>query len=128
MKIKKDDLVKVLYGNDSGKTGKVLKVIPSTKEIVVEGLNMYKKSVKGNGKDKESAIIDIIKPMKVSKVMIVCPSCSKATRVGYKIDDGKKLRICKKCGKQVDSVPSVKKSVSKSSDKKQTSKSKKDKK
>ena len=100
MKIKKGDTVKILYGKDTGKQGVVSAV--KNGKVIVDGLNMYKKHVKGDGKEKKSAIIDIAKPMDVSKVMLVCPNCSKPTRVGIKRENGKVERVCKKCGKVIE--------------------------
>jgi large subunit ribosomal protein L24 len=71
-------------------------------KVIVDVYNMYKKHVKGDGKEKKSAIIDIAKPMDVSKVMLVCPNCSKPTRVGIKRENGKVERVCKKCGKVIE--------------------------
>lgn len=102
MKIKKGDTVKILYGKDNGKQGLVLAI--KGKKIIVEGLNMFKKHVKGDGKDKKSEILTIAKPMDVSKVMLICNSCGKPTRVGIKREDGKVQRVCKKCNKVITTV------------------------
>ena len=127
MKIKKGDTVKILYGKDTGKQGVVSAV--KNGKVIVEGLNMYKKHVKGDGKEKKSAIIDIAKPMDVSKVMLVCPNCSKPTRVGIRRENGKVERICKKCGKVIEiitkeEVKEEKKEVKKEAKKTVKSKSK----
>ncbi len=102
MKIKKGDTVKILYGKDAGKQGVVAAVVKG--HIFVGGLNIYKKHVKGDGRDKKSEIIDIAKPMDVSKVMLVCPNCGKAVRVGIKREGKKVERICKKCGKVIEVI------------------------
>jgi large subunit ribosomal protein L24 len=129
MKIKKGDTVKILYGKDTGKQGVVSAV--KNGKVIIEGLNMYKKHVKGDGKEKKSAIIDIAKPMDVSKVMLVCPNCSKPTRVGIKRENGKVERICKKCGKVIEiitkeEVKEEKKEVKKTVKSKTKSKTKKE--
>ncbi len=111
MRIKKGDKVKVLYGKDSGKTGVVLSVKPLLGKLVVDGVNIFKRNVKGDGKTRKSEIINIVKPMAISKVMLVCPNCNKATRVGIKRDGKKSERVCKKCNKSLDSKPVVKKEV-----------------
>ena len=108
IKIKKNDTVKVLYGKDAGKTGKVVKVLPIEKKVIVEGLNVYKRHVKGDGRQKQSEIVDLIKPIYIAKVMIVCPLCKKATRIGSKVEDKKRARICKKCNKNIDKVQETK--------------------
>lgn len=106
MKIRKGDTVKVLYGKDAGKSAKVLKVIDKLGKVVVDGVNVYKRHLKGDGQKRESAIVNIVKPMDSAKVMVVCPNCGKTTRVAMKLDEktGNQLRFCKKCGKQMDEV------------------------
>jgi large subunit ribosomal protein L24 len=104
IKIRKGDNVKVLYGKDSGKTGKVIRVLRDESKVLVEGLNMYKKNMKGDGKTRQSEIVDVLKPMDVAKVMVVCNSCGKASRIAIKEVDGKRVRICKNCGKDIDAV------------------------
>ncbi len=100
MKIKKNDTVKVLYGKDAGKTGRVVKVLPKNKKIVVEGLNIFKKHLKGDGRKRQSEIVDLTKPMDVAKVMLICNLCKKPTRVA--IEKGE--RVCKKCNKKISIV------------------------
>ncbi|HCC68204.1 TPA: 50S ribosomal protein L24 [Patescibacteria group bacterium] len=104
MKIKKGDTIKMLYGKDAGRQGTVIVVDAKKARIVVEGLNMYKRHLKGDGKTRTSEIVTITKPVPVSKVMLICPQCNKATRVGYKIERGVKNRICKKCGESVEPI------------------------
>ena len=98
MKIRKGDTVQVLSGNDKGKTGEVLEVMPKQEKIVVKGVNIRKKHVKPRKQGEEGGIIPVECAINSSKVNIVCPKCGKATRVGYKVENGKKVRICKKCG------------------------------
>ena len=93
MKLKKGDNVIVLSGNDKGKTGEVLEVIPKT--------NIRKKHVKPRKAGEEGGIIPSEFPVHSSIVNVVCPKCGKATRVGYKIENDKKVRICKKCGAEL---------------------------
>ena len=101
MKIKKDDKVVVLAGKDKGKQGKVLIADPKGGKVVVEGVNVATKHQKPQGQNKEGGIIKIETPVYVSKVQLVCPKCGKGTRVGYKLADGKKVRVCKKCGAEI---------------------------
>ena len=101
MKIKKDDKVVVLAGKDKGKQGKVLIADPKGGKVVVEGVNVATKHQKPQGQGKEGGIIKIETPLYVSKVQLVCPKCGKGTRVGYKLADGKKVRVCKKCGAEI---------------------------
>lgn len=134
MKIKKGDIVKILYGKDAGKKGNVVAVSPKRNAVVVEGLNLYKRHLKGDGRTRTSEILTIEKPFELSKVILVCPNCSKTTRVGMKRLDGKPVRVCKKCGKDIlekeKSVVPKKKveeknEVKKVTKKKKTTKSKK---
>lgn len=104
MRIKKGDTVKILYGKDRGRQGPVVAVNPKERKIIVEGINIYKKHVKGDGKSRESEILTIAKPLHLSKVMLICPSCNKATRVGIKRESGKVERVCKKCQKVIEMV------------------------
>ena len=101
MKIKKDDKVVVLAGKDKGKQGKVLIADPKGGKVVVEGVNVATKHRKPRKQGEEGGIIKVETPIYVSKVQLVCPKCGKATRVGFKVEDGKKSRICKKCGAEV---------------------------
>ncbi len=98
MKVKKGDTVQVLSGNDKGKTGEVLEVIPKDSKVVVKGINVRKKHIKPRKQGEEGGIIPVECAINSSKVNVVCPKCGKATRIGYKIENDKKVRICKKCG------------------------------
>lgn len=101
MKLKKGDKVKVLSGNDKGKTGEVLEVIPKSEKVIVKGINIRKKHVKA-APNKEGGIQALEFPIHSSIVNVVCPKCGKATRIGYVIEDGKKFRICKKCEAKIN--------------------------
>lgn len=99
-KIRKGDNVKVLLGKDSGRTGTVEKVLGKVGKVVVGGINIYKRSVKKMG-DNQGGVIDLVKPVNISNVAIVCPNCKKQTRVGFLVEKGNKIRICKKCKKEI---------------------------
>ena len=101
MNIKKDDKVIVLSGKDKGKQGKVLSADPKAMKVVVEGVNVATKHQKPMKQGQDGGIIKVETPIYVSKVQLVCPKCGKATRVGHKIADGKKVRVCKKCGAEL---------------------------
>ena len=101
MNIKKDDKVVVLSGKDKGKQGKVLIANPKDEKVVVEGVNVATKHQKPQKQGQEGGIIKVETPIYVSKVQLVCPKCGKATRVAHKITDGKKTRVCKKCGAEI---------------------------
>ena len=98
MKIKKGDTVQVLAGNDKGKTGEVLEVIPKQDKIIAKGINVRKKHVKPRKQGDEGGIISIECAIPSAKVNVVCPTCNKPTRIGYQIEENKKVRVCKKCG------------------------------
>ena len=101
MNIKKGDTVVVLSGKDKGKQGKVLGTIPSEAKVVVEGINKVTCHVKPRRQGEEGGIVKREAAIYASKVQVVCPKCSKATRVAYEIKDGKKVRTCKKCGAEL---------------------------
>ena len=98
MRIKKGDTVEVLSGNDKGKTGEVLEVIPKADKIIVKGINIRKKHVKPRKQGEEGGIISVECAIPTSKVNVVCPKCGKTTKVGYSVGKVEKIRVCKKCG------------------------------
>ena len=98
MKIKKGDTVKVLSGNDKGKTGEVLEVIKKNDKVIVKDVNVRKKHVKAKKQGEESGILSVECAIPSAKVNVVCPKCGKATKVGYSTEKDKKVRVCKKCG------------------------------
>ena len=102
MNIRKDDKVIVLSGKDKGKEGKVLKADPKGGKVVVEGVNVASRHYKPRKQGEEGGIIKQETPIYACKVMRVCPKCGKPTRCAHKIlDDGKKVRVCKKCGAEI---------------------------
>lgn len=103
--VKKDDNVIVISGKDKGNKGKVIKAMPETGRIYVEGVNMTKKHMKARNQNAPSGIVDREGSIDASNVMLICPKCGKATKVAKKVnDDGSKDRICKKCGAVIDTV------------------------
>jgi len=101
-KIKKGDTVLIIRGKDRGKTGKVMKVIPKEQRIIVEGLNLVKKHLKPRTAGEKGRIVEIPAPLHWSKVKLICPKCKKATKVGFKFQEEKKVRYCKKCKQTID--------------------------
>ncbi len=97
MKLKKGDQVIVTVGRDKGKKGKIEKAFPKLGTVVVEGVNVYKRHRKKRDDQHPAGITELIKPINVAKVALICPKCSAQTRVGYRIVKGTKERICKKC-------------------------------
>ena len=107
--VKKDDQVIVISGKDKGTTGKVLKAVPETGRVYVEGVNIVKKHQKARTQTDPSGIIEREGSVDASNVMIVCPKCGKATRVSAVVNaDGSKDRVCKKCGAVIDTVKKAK--------------------
>ena len=102
MKVKKNDTVLVLTGKDAGKTAKVLVALPKDNKIVVDGINVQKKHKKARSAQEVSSIVNQSGPIDASNVLVVCPVCNKATRVAYKVEGDKKVRVCKKCGAVLD--------------------------
>ena len=97
MKLKKGDRVKVIAGKDLGKDGVIMRVIPEKNKVIVEGVNIAKKHQRPTRATMQGGIIDKDMPIHVSNVALLCGSCG-ATRLGYRFDDqGKKIRICRKC-------------------------------
>lgn len=97
MKFRKGDTVKVTAGKDKGKTGKIEKVIAADGLVVVSGVNMYKRHLKATDPKRPAGIIDIVRPLHIGNIAVVCPKCNQVTRVGFSFEDGKKVRICRKC-------------------------------
>ncbi len=104
IKIKKDDKVKVLTGKDKGKIGKVLKVVKKTNRAVIENINVVKVHSKPSKANPQGGIVNKNMPIDVSNLMVMCNSCIKPTRIEMKqLENGKRVRICKKCSQQIDS-------------------------
>ena len=101
MSIKKDDLVVVLSGKDKGKQGKVLEAMPETRKVVVEKVNVATRHQKPRKQGEEGGILKKEATIYACKVQKVCPKCNKPTRIGHKVEGGKKVRVCKKCGAEI---------------------------
>jgi len=101
--VRKGDTVLVIAGKDLGKTGKVLRVLPAERSVIVEGVNVVKRHTKATRELPQGGIIDKEAPIDSSNVILFCNKCNKPTRVGKRIfENGKKERICKKCGESLD--------------------------
>lgn len=100
MKIRKGETVLITSGKDRGRKGKVLTVFPKERKVIVEGINLRKKHQRPRRAGEKGQIIQLPGPLDISNVKLICPKCGKATRVGYKITEKKKYRICKKCGQE----------------------------
>jgi len=102
-KIKKDDKVIVIVGKERGKIGTALKVDAEKGRVIVEKVNMVKKHAKPSAQTAQGGIIEKEAPLNISNVMIVCNKCTEPTRIGNRtLEDGSKVRVCKKCGEPMD--------------------------
>ena len=102
MRIVKNDTVKVISGNHKGKVGKVLKVFPSSRRVIVEKVRLVKRHTKPRSQQDQGGIIEKEAPIHMSNVMLVCPKCSKPTRTGVgELADGKKVRVCRSCNEML---------------------------
>ena len=96
-KIRKDDTVEVLAGKDKGKRGAVVSVLTKKDAVIVSGVNIVKKAMKKRSQQDQGGIAEVEAPLNISNVAIVCKKCG-ATKIGYKMDGDKKIRVCRKCG------------------------------
>lgn len=103
MNVRKNDMVLVISGNSRGKTGKVLRVIPDKMSLLVEGVNIRKRHTKPTTQMPGGGILEREQPVHVSNVMVVCPKCNNASRIGYAVvstttgGHKQKMRVCKNC-------------------------------
>lgn len=100
LKFKKGDKILVTQGKDKGREGTIEVVLPKKKAVLIQGINMYKKHVKGY-QGQKGGIYDIPRPLGFSKIAIVCPNCKKKTRIGFKRAGDEKVRVCRKCGREI---------------------------
>lgn len=102
MKIKVNDQVKIITGKERGKTGKVVQVFPGAQKVVVEGLNKMKRHLRPRAKSERGQVLELAAPLHVSNVLLVCPRCQRATRVGKTLEAGAKKRRCHQCREFID--------------------------
>lgn len=101
-KIKTGDTVRMISGKDKGKQGKVTQVFPDYQKVVVEGLNIAKRHLRGRKQGEPGQVVEFASPVPADKVQLVCPKCGKVSRVGYVFDEEKhKTRICRKCNASI---------------------------
>ena len=101
LKLKAKDKVKIMSGKDKGREGEIEKMLPKSNTVIIPGLNIYKKHVKGHG-DQKGGIYEIPRPIPISKLIFICPKCKKTARIGFRLAGKEKVRVCKKCDKQID--------------------------
>ena len=102
LKIKKGDKVMVIAGKDRGKSGKILRVFPSRERVLVEGVNIVKRHTRPTQKNPQGGIIEREAPIHISNVMLICPRCNKPARVGKRVTEEGKFRVCKRCGEEIE--------------------------
>jgi large subunit ribosomal protein L24 len=101
--LKKNDTVMVVAGKNRGKSGKVLRVLPKKEAVIIERLNFAKRHLRAGGPHGKGGIVEKEAPIRISNVQLLCGKCNRPTRIGKKIlEDGKKIRICRKCGEAID--------------------------
>lgn len=105
MKLKKGDNVVVIAGKDKGRAGKILRVLPARRQggprqnkLVVEGVNLLKRRERPRRRGEKGQTVAVASPLPAAKVMIKCDRCGRGVRVGYRLDAGKKIRLCRHCG------------------------------
>ncbi|MBE9550960.1 MAG: 50S ribosomal protein L24 [Desulfobacterales bacterium C00003106] len=102
-RIKKNDKVKIIAGKEKGKIGKVLKIIRKSRRLIVENANMVKRHTRAGGPSRQGGIIEKESPLDFSNVMLICDKCMQNIRIKMKeLEDGKKVRVCRKCGEILD--------------------------
>jgi large subunit ribosomal protein L24 len=101
--LKKNDTVMVIAGKDRGKSGKVLRVLPKKEAVLIERLNFAKRHLRAGGPKGKGGIVEKEAPIRISNVQLLCGKCNRPTRIGKKsLEDGRKIRICRKCGEAID--------------------------
>ncbi len=101
--VKKDDMVMIIAGKEKGKSGKVARIYPAKGRLTVEGLNVVKRHTRPSRNNQDGGIVEKEAPLDASNVLLLCGACGKATRTGVRVlEDGRKVRYCKKCNEIVD--------------------------
>jgi len=101
MKLKKGDNVQIMVGKDQGKQGQIMKMDVKSGKVFIQGLNLFKKHQRPKKQGEKGEVVSVSRPLNLSNIMIVCNSCAKPVRVGFKINGENKVRYCKKCGGNV---------------------------
>lgn len=101
MEIKSGDTVLIIAGKDKDKNGKVLEVFPKDNRIIVEGLNIVRKHVRPKKEGEKGQRVEVPRSIDISNVKIICPKCKKATRIGHRLLEKNKVRVCKKCLQEI---------------------------
>ena len=102
MHVRRGDKVRIIAGKQNGKEGKVLHAFPEKQRVTVEGMNMVKRATRPSQKNPQGGIMQSEGTMHVSNVMLICPNCGQPTRIARRRENGDRIRVCKKCGKDID--------------------------
>ncbi|MCJ7640600.1 MAG: 50S ribosomal protein L24 [Desulfobacterales bacterium] len=101
--IKKNDLIMVVQGRERGKSGRVLRVLPEKKKVIVEKINFVKRHTRPHGQQRRGGILEKEAPLHISNVRLLCEKCNKPVRIRHRVlEGGKKARVCHKCGESFD--------------------------
>lgn len=101
MKLKKGDKIIVFTGKDRGREGTVERTYPKQKKITVTGINLVKKHIQKTEQTPQGGVVEVPRPFMASNVRLICPKCKKHSTIGYSIEKGRKMRICKKCKSKI---------------------------
>lgn len=101
MKIRKDDQVVIIKGKDKGKKGKVLRGFPDISKVLIEAVNIRKKHRRAKKSNEKGQVVEAPTPISVFKLKLLCPKCAKPTKIGYKVVEKNRFRVCKKCGEEI---------------------------
>lgn len=101
MKLKKGDKIKIIAGKDKKREATIEKVYKKSNKILAIGVNIFKKHIKKSEKVPQGGVVELPRPIDISKIIFLCPKCGKTARLGIKIESGKRIRFCKKCKKTV---------------------------
>ncbi len=105
LKLKKEDIVQVIAGKEKGKKGKIMALFPDESRVQIEKLNIFKRHIKADQKNNQGGIVDREGKINVTNVLLVCDKCGKGVRIKRKrLEDGKRVRLCCKCGEVIDKV------------------------
>lgn len=102
LKIRRGDLVVVNVGKDAGRQVKIERIFPKSRTLLLPGINQYKRHRKAQGEGRPGEIVTLSRPVPAANVALVCPKCKQPTRVGYRIEGVKKVRVCRKCDTDID--------------------------
>ena len=102
LKFKVGDNVRITLGKDKGREGKIERIFPKDLTVLIPGLNIYKRHIK-SASGQKGGIYEIPRPFTLGKIALICPKCKKVTRVGFRLAGEEKVRICRKCRKEIDS-------------------------